>query len=82
MNHTEERLEQTPFGYIYYPDVDKHPLNIECEVTEGNITVTVEKYYRGKVTKSLTKRSAVIQKMTKQQVEDYIMDVVDAFMEN
>jgi hypothetical protein len=78
MKDNEELLEKTPFGYAYYLN-NNHPLNIRCEVTEGNITVTVEKYYKGHVTKSLTKRSAIINTMSQQQIEDYIMDVIDAF---
>ena len=75
----DENLEQTDLGYVYYHH-SKYPLNIILEETEDSISVTVEKYYKGKLQRTLTIKSKKLGYMTQEQVENYILDVVDKFL--
>ena len=77
-----EKLQETPLGYCYYEKQNGHPLNIDLDYSKDSIKVTVERWYKGWVTKTVTKRSAVLKPMSKQQIEDYIEDVVDLFLED
>lgn len=75
----DENLEETVFGYVYY-EHSKFPLSIQLEQSEEFIKVSVVKLYKGRETKKLTKSSKILNKMSKEQIEDYICDVVYLFL--
>jgi hypothetical protein len=73
-----ENLVGTKLGYMYY-DKGKYPLNIEVDVNNEYIDVTVRKFFKNKVVKEMTKSSKVLKKMSENQIKDYVLDVVDIF---
>lgn len=76
----DENLQETFSGYVYYQH-SKFPLIIDLEETENYISVKVGKYYKGKLQKSIKIGSSKTGYMTKEQVEEYILDAVDKFLE-
>ena len=76
----DENLEESSLGYVYYAH-SKFPLPIQLEVSSELIKVTVIKLYKGKEVKRLTKQSKVLNTMSKEQIEDYILDVVYLFLD-
>lgn len=76
----DENLEETSLGYVYY-EHSKFPLAIFLDKSADNIKVEVHKVYKAQTVKKLTKQSKVLNKMSKEQVEDYILDVVYLFLD-
>lgn len=66
-------------GYSYYHH-SKYPLDIQVEQEDGEIKVVVTKYFKGKEIKSLKKSSKVLGYMSDEQVEEYILDVIEIFL--
>lgn len=76
----DENLQEFPLGYVYFQHTE-YPLRIDLKQSEDYIKVIVIKLYKGKEVKRLTKSSKVINKMSIEQVEDYILDVVYLFLD-
>lgn len=76
----DENLQEGGLGYVYY-EHSKFPLQIVLEWSPKIIKVEVIKFYKGKETKRLTKQSKIIRKMSKEQIEDYILDIVYLFLD-
>jgi len=73
-----ENLVGTKLGYLYF-DKGRYPLNIEVDVNDEYIDITVRKFFKDKVVKEMTKSSKVLKKMSEEQIKDYVLDVVDLF---
>ena len=65
--------------YCYYVH-SKYPLHIVYDISDGKIKVKVTKYFKNHEIKTLEKESRIINKMTTEQIENYILDVVDIFL--
>jgi len=65
--------------YTYYHNLS-FPLYIEISETEEAIEITITRYFKGIVNRQLTKKSRKVGKMTKDQKESYILDIVDIFL--
>ncbi|MFT6125761.1 MAG: hypothetical protein ACJAVA_000202 [Flavobacteriaceae bacterium] len=76
----DENLQEDGLGYIYY-EHSQFPLRIVIEKSTKIIKVEVIKYYKGQEMKKLTKQSKILNTMSKEQVEDYILDVVYLFLD-
>lgn len=74
-----ENLEERSKGYVYYVH-SLYPLDIDVEETETEIEITVRKFYKAHEVKKLTKTSKKVGVMTKQQKEEFILDVIDIFL--
>lgn len=77
----DENLEpgQNINEYYYYVH-SKYPLHIIYDISGGKIKVVVSKYFKNQVIRSIEKESIIINKMTTEQIENYILDVVDIFL--
>ena len=67
--------------YAYYHNLS-FPLYIEISETEEAIEITITRYFKGIVNRQFTKKSRKVGKMTKEQKEDYILDIIDIFLKN
>ena len=76
----DENLEETDLGYVYFQHTE-YPLRIDLKQSEDSIKVAVIKLYKNIEMKRLTKSNKVINKMSIEQVEDYILDVVYLFLD-
>lgn len=74
-----ENLELQGNNYVYY-NHSTLPLIINHEVTDTFIKVTVVKYFKQHEVDRKTWKSKVTKKMSKEQIEEYILDVIDLFI--
>lgn len=66
-------------GYSYYHH-SEYPLDIQFEQNDRTIKVVVRKLFKGKEVKNLTMGSATCGYMSDEQVEEYILDVIEIFL--
>lgn len=66
-------------GYSYYYH-SEYPLDIQVVQSDGEIKVVVRKFFKGKEIKTLTMGSATCGHMTDEQVEEYVLDVIEIFL--
>jgi hypothetical protein len=75
----ENLIEGIDGSYSYF-DNTEWPLHIEAGVNEGRIEVTVIKYFKGNTTKEKTYKSKITDTMSQYQIEEYILDCVELFL--
>ena len=72
-----EYINEKEYAYYHNPSF---PLYIEISETEETIEITITRYFKDMVNRQLTKKSRKVGKMTKDQKESYILDIVDIFL--
>lgn len=74
-----ELLEEAFDGYLYWSH-SKNPINIEVELTELTILVRLTQSFKGHGTKELSMGSVRLNTMSKKQIEEYVLDVIEKFI--
>lgn len=74
-------LEETTLGYLYW-NHSKNPIGIQVEQTELTIEVTLIQSFKGRGTKELSIGTVKLNPMSSEQVEEYILDCIEKFINN
>lgn len=64
----------------YYYQHSKYPLQVSHILRPNTIEVTVSKYFKGREIKNQTTKTKIINKMTKEQIEEFCLDCVYKFI--
>lgn len=75
-----ELLEETIQGGYLYWNHSKNPISIEVEQTEITILVTLTQKFKGRGTKELSIGTVKLNPMSKEQIEEYVLDMVEKFI--